>query len=263
MAAGPNPALRMYQLQSLTLKEMTECGAALRRLGTAADSMEATADRIVRFFHDSFRTRGGDGPGTVLVRFYKTHRFDRLEPGLQSYVRDVLGDQRPAPSLRCLTLLATAGELPAWNSRHESVGHRAIPLANAAAIERLPMISRLVDQLGVGSERLLDPEPKLMLDLEQHTFNIFHVEDAADSPYIPAQADFVRPFGVRSVLGFGGVLPSGDLFATILFTRVHVPPNTAQLFKPLALAAKVALLPFVSGPTFDPAAPLSPAPDQA
>ena len=35
----------------------------------------------------------------------------------------------------------------------------------------------------------------------------FHIDDAAGSAYLPAQRDFVRRFGIQSVIGFGDVLP--------------------------------------------------------
>ena len=40
-------------------------------------------------------------------------------------------------------------------------------------------------------------------------------------------------------------MPSGELFATILFSRTPIPREVADLFKTLALNVKVALLPFV------------------
>ena len=64
-------------------------------------------------------------------------------------------------------------------------------------------------------------------------------------------AEFVVPFGIKSVLGFGGVLPPGDLFAVIMFSRVPVPRETADLFRNLALSVKLAILPFSRGPVFD------------
>ena len=239
----------MYDLSGLTLKQMTECGAALRRLGDGAGSMEAAADRVVRFFHDHFGA--DDERACVLARCYKTHPYADLEPEQQEFVRGVLGAEPPSAAVRCLTLLATAGERAEWNSRHRSIGHSAIPLPSAQMIERFPMVARLVDQLGMEVRTLIQPDPLLFLDLQQRSFNIFYVPEALGSPYIPAQENFVIPFGVKSVLGFGGILPTGDLFAIILFARVHVPPNTAELFKPLALSVKLALLPFAAGPTFD------------
>jgi hypothetical protein len=44
--------------------------------------------------------------------------------------------------------------------------------------------------------------------------------------------------------GFGGALPSGEAFAVVAFSRVEIPPNVAELFRYLALNAKLALLPF-------------------
>jgi hypothetical protein len=49
---------------------------------------------------------------------------------------------------------------------------------------------------------------------------------------------------VRSVLGFGGLLPPGEPFATIIFSRTPIPREVADRFKPLALNVKVALLAF-------------------
>jgi len=149
----------------------------------------------------------------------------------------------------CLTLLATAGEEPAWNDRRASVAHRALPLTSAESIARSPMISQLIRQLGVEIGTLLTPS-EMIVDNTQHSFNVFHVPDAVGSPHIPAQQQFVIPYGVQSVLGFGGLLPPGELFATILFTRTRVPREVAERFKTLALNVKVALLPFAGVRTF-------------
>jgi hypothetical protein len=67
---------------------------------------------------------------------------------------------------------------------------------------------------------------------------VFHVENAVGSPYIPAQQEFVEKFGIRSVLGFGGVIGTGELFAVILFSTVHVSTNAAERFRTLALDVK-------------------------
>ena len=112
-------------------------------------------------------------------------------------------------------------------------------------LQRLPMIAQLFFQVGLEAGALLEPSPVLVADREQKTYNVFHVAEAAGSPFVPDQDRFVQPFGVRSVLGFGGVVPGGDLFAVILFTRVPVARPTAELFKPLALNVKLAVLPFL------------------
>jgi hypothetical protein len=72
-------------------------------------------------------------------------------------------------------------------------------------------------------------------------FNVFYVPEALGSPYIPAQKEFVIPYQVQSVLGFGGVLPSGELFAVILFSKVSIPLETADRFKWLSAYVRIAV----------------------
>jgi hypothetical protein len=80
---------------------------------------------------------------------------------------------------------------------------------------------------------------------------VFHVESALGSPYIPAQEDFVVRFGIKSVLGFGGLLVNGDLFAVILFTTVQVSPASADRFRTLALDVKSGLSRYNDANTFN------------
>jgi hypothetical protein len=69
---------------------------------------------------------------------------------------------------------------------------------------------------------------------ERRNYNVFHVEEALGSPYIPAQKEFVVPYGIRSIVGFGGVVRN-DLFAVILFSRVKIARASAERFRSVAL----------------------------
>ncbi len=40
------------------------------------------------------------------------------------------------------------------------------------------------------------------------------------------------------------MLPSGNLFGVIIFSKVSASPNVASMFRTIALSVKVALLPF-------------------
>ncbi len=221
---------------------MTQVGADLRRLGAEAQSMEEVANRIVQYLYDHFTSKETNQKACVLVRLFKTHPFGELDEGLHQFATTLLKGTGAIPEMKCLTLLATAGEKPEWNSRGASEGHKAIPLPSEKAIQNAPMISQLFSQLGLSFSALQKPDPLLMLDTEQSNFNVFHVPEAQGSPYVPAQKEFVIPYGVKSVVGFGGLLPTGDLFAVILFSRVHVPHESAQLFKTLALSTKLAMV---------------------
>jgi hypothetical protein len=238
----------VFELQRFSLADMTRCGIALRRLGADADSMEEVANRIVQMLHRELTiSEAGaraDTRACALVRTFVTLPYAELEPDLQVFARRVVPDVEANPQMKCLTLLATAGDEPAWNSRRRSMGHQALPLASEEGISRSPMIAQLIRQLGVDVGVLLQPSHDMLLDEAQHTFNVFHVPEALESPYIPAQAEFVRPYGIRSAIGFGGLLPPGELFATILFTKTPVSREVAELFRTLALNVKVALLPY-------------------
>ncbi|MCE3224574.1 MAG: putative Histidine kinase [Nitrospira sp.] len=140
---------------------------------------------------------------------------------------------------------ASAGVVPGWNDPTLSKRFRVIPLGDTDHLAQLPMFSQLFHQLGVSLHRLREPADSVLLDSQEHLFNVFHILQAEGSPYIPAQDEFVRPYGVRSVLGFGAPLPNGDIFSVILFSKQVIPESTAQLFKPLALCAQIALAPHV------------------
>lgn len=241
----------MYNPADFTLSDMTQCGATLRKIGAGADSMEEVADRIIRYFYEQFFDLHTGASAFTLVRFFKTHAFSELPTDLQAYAQTMLDQQAASPATKCLTLLATQGDRVEWQSRQASVGHQAIPLISEQLVAQSPMISQLIAQFGLPIHAVLDPNPTLIIDLEQKSFNVFHVLDAVNSPHVPAQKEFVVPLGVRSVLGFGGMLPSGNLIAIIVFSKVPISRETADMFKTLALNVKMAVLPFDRGAVFN------------
>lgn len=240
----------MYNLADFRLRDMAECQAILRRIGADATSMQQVAEGIVHFLYENLGQPTSDRPACALVRFFKTHSYDALPARRQQSAQKILGGAPEATTIPCLTLLATAGDKPQWNATEQSEGHQAIPLASERMIEQFPMISQLIGQLGIDVATVLKPDPTLLVDAEQHTFNVFHVPQALHSPYVPAQKEFVKECGIQSVLGFGGMLPTGDLFATILFSKVSISRDTAEMFRTLALSVKLSILPFAEGPVF-------------
>jgi two-component system, NtrC family, sensor kinase len=236
----------MYDVTSYPLRDLTACSAALRKM-SGGNNLEDAAQTIVVHLYEELRDGRENGRICALARFFVTRQFGRLDPELQSCACRLLGNERPTDQMRCLTLVGTAGMRPEWNDRNASVGHRAIPLASPAMLERSPMISQLVRQFGLEPSTVLGADSSLLVDSEQKSYNVFHVPVARDSPYVPAQAEFVVPYGICSVIGFGGMLPSSNLFAVILFTRIPIPREIADLFRPLALSVKLAILPFEIG----------------
>jgi hypothetical protein len=241
----------VYDISTFGLQQMIESGRHLRTAGEDACSMQDAAGRVADHLFECFRSSATGEPSFALVRCFKTHPLAQLPPSLQPIEGFPAPDPDASSATRCLALLASRGIHPDWNSPTTSRSHQAIPLASARIVEDAPMIARLVAQMGLKIEDLLHPEAGLLLDLETHRFNIFHVEQAVGCKYLPAQQSFIVPYKVRSVVGFGGPLPHGEIFAVVLFSRSTVSRETAALFRTLALSVKLALLPFAGRRIFN------------
>ena len=226
---------------ALTLADIAQMSAYLRNLKAGVSCLEDVAIRACRYFFENLVCDEGR-PACVLVRFFVTYPYGRLPSELQAIARGAIGNTEAPPDMRCLTLLGTAGEMPQWNSRHTSMGHKAIPFHSEEFVKSSPMISALASQFGLEIQGLINPSPEFFRERGERSFNVFYVPSARDSPMVPAQEDFVVPFGIQSALGFGGLLPSGDIFAMVLFTKVALSHDIAELFKPVSLSLKLAVL---------------------
>jgi len=233
-----------YDINHFTIREMTECGKALRTIGEGARSMEEVADRIVRYLYDNLIDGETGMRACALVRMFKTHAYEGLDAELQEFAQKMLGDKPAYPGMKCMVLLATTGDEQQWRSRKTSKGHKAVPLPSEEAINEIPMFLPLIEQFGMKADMLIKPDPKFLLDLEQRAYNVYYVPEALGNPYISAQKGFIIPYKIRSILGFGGLLPSGEMFAVPIFFKVPVSREAADLFRPISLNVKIAILPF-------------------
>lgn len=242
-------ARAMYDLTRFTLADMVRCGRDLRRLGAASRAIEEAAGLIVHYLYEHLGGHDSGRRACVLIRLFKTHPFAELSDDLRRFAQSLTPSAALSAKTKCLTLLATIGEERQWNMRQNSQRHKAIPLLRET-VDDIPMLSQLLSQLGVKLGDLVVAKPEIIKDLDQKTLNVFHVPVARNSPFIPAQQGFVVPYGVESVLGFGGILPDGNLFAVMMFAKVPIPPSTAQMFRTIALNVKMAILPSLQGRVF-------------
>jgi hypothetical protein len=254
----------VHDLAHFTPDDAAECSAAIREAGVGASSLEEVATRIVRFLRSDLTSRDvqaakppgrarpapSPAPPGALVRCFVTVPYGELDADLQAFARDMLGTVAPTPEMKCLTLLASAGDLPDWNGRLGSRRHRTLPLASEQNALRSPMIAQLMEQFGLELGSVVTPDAEILLGAKTRQLGVFHVAEAPGSPFIPAQRDFVIPFGIRSVVGFGGLFPSGDFFAFVIFARCVIARETAELLGELSLSAQSALLPFANGRRF-------------
>jgi hypothetical protein len=239
-----------FDLQDFSLADTLRCGIALRSHAASAESVEEAAQSLTRYLYDELRDAATGARSCALVRCYKTHSYHDLPTDLQGFARNVLGRKPASVTTKCLTLLGTAGDRPEWNSRMRSLGHQAIPLESEKMVEQAPMIAQLIRAFGLDLSSVIAPNPEILRRMDGKSYSVFYVAKAAGSPYIPAQTEFVAREEIESVLGFGGMLRTGDLIAIILFSRVPISEETASRFRTLALDVRASL--FASGeiPTF-------------
>jgi two-component system NtrC family sensor kinase len=102
----------MFDLQNFTFTQMIQVGANLRKLGEGAQSMEEASRRIVDYLYDNLGSRQPNQRACVLVRLFKTHPFAELDDELRQFAATMLRGAGASPAMKCLTLLATAGEKP-------------------------------------------------------------------------------------------------------------------------------------------------------
>lgn len=244
------PAFGTLDVSDFSVGGMLRAGIAIRKVARGTVSLEEAAGAVVRYLYEHCVDNATGAPSCALVRFYKTHAYSGLEPGLRRLVEAQMEGEEIMPTLRCLTLMASAGDESAWNSRHESRAHRVIALPSAERVRAAPMILRLIDDLGIDIESIVSGADATHHGTDRRTYDVFHVEDALGSPYIPAQRDFVIPYGIASVVGFGGLLRTGEMFAVVLFSRARIPSASAARFRAIALDIRSSLFSFDESSTW-------------
>lgn len=219
--------------------EIEKYAEYLASLGDVCSSTEGIAVDAINYLYNRF----GDFDkkhNCALMRFFRTVAYPDLTPYLQSKVKSSLGYE-PQPNTNCLALLATRGIEPAWNDRLASQNHQVIPLLSTQMIEKAPMIAQLLEQLGISASDAVEPQPTLFVSPKNKFYSVMYTSEAEKSRDVFAQAEFVEPYGVRSVIGFGSLLPTGDVFAVLMFMRQVVLESTAERCTLLAQALETSV----------------------
>ena len=226
----------------LTKEDLDALRKDLTGLARSGRSLESISRALVGHLRTTLKDENGE-PALALVRFFKTHVYSDLPPDLQQFADRWIPEEDRPEWLRCLTLLATDGDEPRWRNRRESAGHQAVPLLSEEMVLGAPMIAQMIREFGLSISEVVNPAPDLIVQ-STATYGIFHIPEAQESPYIPDQADFVKPYGIHSVLGFGGLLPNADLWTIIMFSRLPISKETAASFRRIASGLTVTLIPF-------------------
>ena len=221
---------------------MAVCTGAIRRLTKNAETAEEINQSLVSYFYDNFAE--GEIQDFALVRLFITCPYGSLGKELKDCANQAFPKELSFPSMKCMVLQATHGQIEEWCDSKSSKGHRIIPLPSEELVMRMPMIFQLINDFGLRVSDVLAPPPDFFIGSSEEDYNIFLVPEALGSPYLPAQTTFVQAYNIKSALGFGGMLPSGNLFAMIIFSKVKISKETADMFKTIALAVNLSLMRF-------------------
>ena len=178
----------------------------------------------------------------VLARTFITVDFGSLPPTNQRFVQS-LSDLTGAgseleDSTSVLSLVGTYGGETNWQDRRKSEDHLGIPLISTAFVDSIPMISRLLKELGLSLDWVVTHDADMIQKTIGHTEGLFFVENAGDATdlkgrkIITAQ-NFVSKHEVKSVFGAGGAYPDGNIIVQVVFSRDQFPRAIAENFLPL------------------------------
>jgi two-component system NtrC family sensor kinase len=216
-----------------------------RRLEPAIVGLPSLED-VARLFTDALYERFASS--IVLARVFGTVELHQLPAEDRAFV-DRFAASMEAAGLSdvtpVLSLLASRGVETAWNDRRRSQGHLAIPLVSENFVGRIPMISRLLNEIGF-TPSWRGSDSGFVTKTLANVNGIFYVADARtavddlERPIIPATS-FVEDYGVRTVFGFGGSYLGRHMFVSaILFCREEISRSQAMRFIPLIGSLKAA-----------------------
>jgi hypothetical protein len=205
-------------------------------------TLEQAAQVVTNIFFDEL------GGYLALARVFATVPFGELPASNRTFVTDLAATNSITPLIKedtlILSLLGTRGVKPEWNDRHKSQGHVGIPLASASFVEKIPMISRLLKQVGLDLNWIDSEDTDIVTRSISGISGVFYVQDAAQAvdnqgrKIIPAQ-DFVSAYNVRTVFGLAVGYPESKRFVTIIvFCRETLDKDEVELFSPLIDAFK-------------------------
>ncbi len=198
-----------------------------------ASSLEEAAQELAAALHNQF------DESVVLARVYATVPVTELPDANQTFVRELAASAGAAANLRpttpVLSLIGSHGQEAAWCDRRNSQGHVGIPLISADFVNAIPMIARLLHELGVPSDWVDSHDSDMLIETIGRSTGLFYVEKAAeavdhDGRKIIVADDFVSGYGVHSVFGLGEAYPNGQMLVIIVFCRDYVSRAAAECF---------------------------------
>jgi histone H3/H4 len=206
-----------------------------------SEFLEEGAQKLVTEIHARF------DDSVVIARVFFTVPFDSLPPSNKEFVKNLAESAGVGAEIKgttpVLSLIGTHGIEEGWNDRRKSKGHAGIPLISSAFVGAIPMISRLLKELGVPMDWVDSHDMEIIKKAIGGSVGLFFVENAAEATdhegrkIIVAQ-DFVSKYDVKSVFGTGEAYDNGQMMVVVVFCRDVFSRDVAERFVTLASAFK-------------------------
>lgn len=123
--------------------------------------LQEAAQEWARLLYEEFQE------SIVLARVFMTLPFHDLTLRGKAFVRELAGTKDVRHLLndktQVLSLLGTYGVRPKWRDRFQSQGHLGIPLLSASFVEAIPMVSRLMSDMGINTDWFDETEPDVLV----------------------------------------------------------------------------------------------------
>jgi hypothetical protein len=196
-------------------------------------SLESAAQAYTRLVHEALRE------SIVLLRVFATVRARDLPEPNRAFAESLAksADQQLRDDTLVLSLIGSMGVEPAWCDPRRSTSHVGIPLVSREFVSRIPMISRLLQQLGIELDWFARNDTAIVGQTFGLQSGVFYVDDAAtavdiEGRNIIAAQEFVTNYRVRTVFGVGGGYVGTPVYTTIItFCRDHVEQALAEEFR--------------------------------
>lgn len=207
--------------------------------------VQAAAQRYAHLLYEEFKE------AAVLVRLFVTLPYQDLPPRDKTFVTGLARAENLSAQLndktRVLSLLGTAGTQPQWNDRYQSQSHLGIPLLTANFVKSIPMVSRLMNDMGIDLAWFDELDQEIVIKSLGHTAGVFYVRDAMtrldqQQRKIVSAQDFVAAHKIKTVFGLGGSYLNGSFVTIIIFTRETIEQDRVERLTPLINTFKVATM---------------------
>lgn len=214
----------------------------------ACTHLQEAAQKCARLLYEEF------SESIVLARVFVTLPLRDLTPPVKTFVTGLAEAKGVLPLLRddtqVLSLLGTCGAEAEWGDRLRSRGHLGIPLVTESFIESIPMVARMMSDMGIGSDWFDKLEPDILVKSLGRAAGVFYVRDAKtwldrQNRKIVSAQDFVAAHDVKTVFGLGGSYLNGSFVTVIIFTRETLEQSQIESFMPLVNTFKGATISLV------------------